>query len=49
MAPMAGGITDGKKNRLVFIVSFLESLFSPRIPVYRILCMLKKIRTFVLR
>jgi hypothetical protein len=49
MAPMAGGIPDGKKNRLVFIVSFLESLVSPRIPVYRILCMLKKIRTFVLR
>jgi len=49
MAPMAGGIPDGKKNRLVFIVSFLERLVSPRIPVYRILCMLEKIRTFVQR
>jgi len=49
MAPMAGGIPDGKKNRFVFIISFLESLISPRIPVYRILCVLKKIRTFVLR
>jgi hypothetical protein len=47
MAPMAGGISDRKKNRLFFIFSFLESLISPRIPVYRIVGMLKKIRAFV--
>jgi hypothetical protein len=48
MAPMASGIPDGKKNRLIFLFSFLESLISPRIPVYRILCVLKEIRTFVM-
>jgi len=48
MAPMAGGIPDGKKNRLIFLFSFLESLLPPGIPVYRILGMLQKVRTFVL-
>jgi hypothetical protein len=41
MAPMTGGIAYTQKNRLIFLLSFLESFFSPCIPIYRIVSMLK--------
>jgi hypothetical protein len=36
MTPMAGGISNGKKNRFVFFLGLLKSLLSPRIPIHRI-------------
>jgi hypothetical protein len=48
MAPMAGGVTDGEKNGLVFLFGSAKSFFVPGIPVYGIFSMLKEIRTFFL-
>ena len=43
VAPVTGGITDREKNRLVFLARFCECLFAPRIPLDRILRVLKEI------
>ena len=43
VAPMAGGIADGQKNRLILATRFVESRISPRIPVHRVVGMLQKI------
>jgi hypothetical protein len=43
MTPMASGISYRQKDRLVFSDSFLKSLITPRIPIYRVIGVLKKI------
>ena len=45
MAPIAGRVPDGEKDRLVFVLRLEERLFTPWIPVYGIVCMLKEVRT----
>ena len=44
MAPVTCGIADRKKNGLVLLLGLLEGLFSPGIPVHRIVSMLEEIR-----
>ncbi len=48
MAPVARGVADGKKNRLVFGARLLEGLRPPRIPVHRIGGVLEQIGTLLL-
>jgi hypothetical protein len=43
MAPVAGGIADGKQNRLIALPGLLKSLFTPSHPVYWIILVLKEI------
>jgi hypothetical protein len=45
---MAGGITDGEEDGFVFPPGFAKSFFVPRIPVYGIVGMLKKVGAFFL-
>ena len=49
MAPVTGGITDREKDRFVFATRFGESFFAPRIPIDRIMRVLKKVRRFFVR
>jgi len=44
VAPVAGGITNREEDRFVFAMRFGESFFAPRIPVDRIVRVLKKVR-----
>jgi len=48
MTPVAGGIADRKKNGPVFFPGLFKSLFSPGIPVHRVVRMLEKIGTLFL-
>ncbi len=48
VAPMAGGIADRKKDRLVFGLGFFKRLRTPRIPIHRIMRMLQKVWAFLL-
>ncbi len=43
MAPMAGGIADGEKHGFILRARFFEGFVAPRIPVYRVMSVLKKI------
>ena len=43
MAPVAGGVADGKEDRFVFLLCYGEWLWSPGIPVDRVGCMLLKV------
>lgn len=43
---MAGEVTDGKKDRLVFPARFLEGLLAPRIPIDWIVRVQEEIGTF---
>ena len=43
VAPVAGGVADGKQNGLVAFLGFPESLFTPSHPVYWIILVLKEI------
>jgi len=44
---MAGRISDRQKDRFLFGSRFRESLFSPRIPIHRIVCVLKQVGRFL--
>ncbi len=44
---MAGAVSDADENRFVFRLSFREGFFAPRIPVYRIVSMLKQVWAFL--
>ncbi len=46
MAPVAGGITYGQKNGFVFFSRLVKRLFSPGIPIHRIMGVLEKIWAF---
>jgi hypothetical protein len=43
MTPMAGRVTDGQEDWLVFVPCFLQSLLSPGIPVNGIIGVLEQI------
>ena len=45
MTPMAGAVTDTQENRLILRLCPFKCLAAPRIPVNRIVCVLKQIRT----
>jgi hypothetical protein len=47
MAPVAGGITYGKEDGLIFLLCFLKSLLPPGIPIHRIIGMLQQVGTFL--
>ena len=47
VAPVAGGIADGKKDRLVFAASFIESFVAPGVPVDGIVGVLLEVRAFL--
>ena len=40
VTPMTCRITNGKKNRFIFLSGFFKSLRFPGIPIYGVLCML---------
>src|SRR5580658_2690953 len=42
---MAGKITDGKEDRLVFLPCFLKRFLAPRIPFHRIVGMQEQVGT----
>ena len=46
MAPVAGGITDGQKDRFVLLAGKLKCFFRPGVPVDRVMGMLQKIGAF---
>jgi hypothetical protein len=45
MAPVAGGVADAEKDRLIFLPGLLKGLLSPRVPVNRVVGVLQEIRT----
>jgi len=45
MAPMTGTVSDAEKDGFVFASRSLKRLFSPRIPINRIVRMLKQVWT----
>ena len=45
VAPVAGRVADGQEDRLVLAARPLEGLRAPRVPVNRIVLVLKEIRT----
>src|SRR6516162_1607392 len=47
VAPVAGGVANRKKNRLLLLPGLVESLGSPGIPIHRVVGMLEKIRTLL--
>ena len=48
VAPMAGGITDGEKDWLVGLLGGLEGFLAPRVPVHRVMRVLKEVGGFFL-
>ena len=46
VAPVTGTVADGKQDRLVLRLRFFKGFRAPRIPIYRVFCMLQKIRAF---
>ena len=48
MAPVAGGIPDGKKDWFVFIFCPGKGLLTPGIPLYRVKGMLQQIGTLLI-
>ena len=49
VAPVTGRITDREKDRFVLATGFGECFFAPRIPIDRIMRVLKKIRRLLAR
>jgi len=47
MAPVTGGIADGKKDRLVLCLRLYNGFFTPGKPVHRIVCMLQQVGGFL--
>jgi hypothetical protein len=43
MAPVAGGVSDAEENRFILLSGLLERLFTPGIPIDRVISMLKEI------
>ena len=43
MAPMTGGVTDGKENGLIFTTSQFKGFIAPRIPVDGVMGMLQEV------
>src|ERR1022692_2723726 len=48
VAPVAGGVADGKEDGLVLNTRRLESLFTPGIPIHRVVSVLQQIGTLLL-
>lgn len=48
MTPVAGGISDGKKDRFVESTSEFECFRSPRMPIHGIVGMLQQIRALLI-
>jgi hypothetical protein len=46
MAPVTGGVSDGKKDGLVFLFRLSECRFTPGEPIDRIVDMLEQVRAF---
>src|SRR5215470_3481323 len=49
VAPVARGVANRKENRFVLAPRLLESLGSPGIPIHRVVGMLEKIRTLLVK
>src|SRR6516165_12500734 len=49
MAPVASGVADRKENRFVLPPGLLESFGSPGIPIHRVVSVLEKIRTLLVK
>ena len=49
MTPMTGRVADRQKDRFVFPTRFFERFLAPRIPIDRIMRVLKKIRRLLAR
>jgi hypothetical protein len=44
MAPVAGGIADAEKDRLIFPSGLLKGLLSPGMPLYGVMRVLQEVR-----
>jgi hypothetical protein len=44
MTPVAGGIADAQKDRLILRAGFFERLWTPGIPIDRIIRVLQQVR-----
>jgi len=44
---VAGGVTDGKEDGLIFFSGLLKGSLTPGIPVDRIMSVLKEVRAFL--
>src|SRR6516162_8600897 len=40
MAPVAGRVANTEQDRLVLLLRLLQGFFAPRVPFYRVMCML---------
>jgi hypothetical protein len=49
VTPVAGGITNRKKDRFVFLAGFGKRFFTPRVPIDRIMRVLKKVGRLLVR
>ena len=49
MAPVAGGIADADKDRLVLPAGAGEGLVAPRIPIHRVMLVLEEVGRFLSR
>jgi len=49
VTPMAGGITNREKDRLVFAARLGKRFFAPGIPIDRIMRVLKQVRGLLMR
>ena len=47
VAPMAGGVADAEEKRFVLGAGFLERFFAPRIPIHRVVLVLKQVGRFL--
>jgi hypothetical protein len=47
VAPVASRVTDGKKDWFVFLASPRKSVFTPRMPINRVIGVLEQIRGFL--
>jgi hypothetical protein len=48
MAPVAGGITDGDKDRFILGAGFGEGFLAPRMPIHRVFRVLGEVGGFLL-
>jgi hypothetical protein len=46
MTPMTGAVSNAHENEFIFVSRFLKSFIAPRIPIYRIVRVLKQVGTF---
>src|SRR5258708_39595098 len=45
MAPVAGGVADAEEDRFVLHFCLVQGFLAPRVPVYRVVCVLQQIWT----